>query len=234
MPRVGTKDIHVDEPRPKPYDGSIGRNGNYLGGEKMSNEDRWPRRFGKRRYPFFGGDIFGDMDKIFNEMEEMMRKEFEEFSKRTPKDLVRERTMPDGSKVREWGPFVYGYSVTIGPDGKPKMREFGNVKPETRLGKPRIDIKEQRDPLIDILEDSAEVKIIAELPGVAKKDIKLHGTEDKLTISVDAPARKYYKEIDLPAKVDPKKATTSYNNGVLEIKFPKKEDKKPKGEPIML
>jgi hypothetical protein len=23
---------------------------------------------------------------------------------------------------------VYGYSMTIGPDGKPKVREFGNVK----------------------------------------------------------------------------------------------------------
>jgi hypothetical protein len=26
------------------------------------------------------------------------------------------------------GPFVYGYSMTIGPDGKPRVREFGNVR----------------------------------------------------------------------------------------------------------
>jgi len=25
------------------------------------------------------------------------------------------------------GPFVYGYSMTMGPDGKPIVREFGNV-----------------------------------------------------------------------------------------------------------
>jgi HSP20 family protein len=32
-----------------------------------------------------------------------------------------------GVKVREIGPLVYGYSATIGPDGKPNVREFGNV-----------------------------------------------------------------------------------------------------------
>ena len=26
------------------------------------------------------------------------------------------------------GPFVYGYSMTIGPDGNPGVKEFGNVK----------------------------------------------------------------------------------------------------------
>jgi len=100
--------------------------------------DRW---FGRRRWPFFS-----DMDEVFREMEEMMQRQLEEFYKTTPRDLVREGTLPDGSKVREWGPFVYEYSVTIGADGKPQIREFGNVKPETRLGRPRINIKEQREP----------------------------------------------------------------------------------------
>jgi HSP20 family protein len=35
----------------------------------------------------------------------------------------------EGGKVTEYGPFVYGYSMTICPDGKPKVREFENVKP---------------------------------------------------------------------------------------------------------
>ncbi|MGH9923950.1 MAG: hypothetical protein ACRD5B_01100 [Nitrososphaeraceae archaeon] len=26
------------------------------------------------------------------------------------------------------GPIVYGYSMTIRPDGRPRVREFGNVK----------------------------------------------------------------------------------------------------------
>ena len=194
-------------------------------------EDRWSRWFKKRRWPFFGGGLW-DIDETFKEMEEMMAKEFEELSKKAPKDLLRERTLPDGTKVKSWGPFVYGYSVTVGPDGKPKVREFGNFKTETRMGKPYIDVKEKREPLADIMTTAGEVRVLVELPGVEKKDIKLSGTEDKLTISVDTPDRKYYKEIELPAKVDSKKATSKYKNGVLDITVPKKKEEKPKGETI--
>ncbi len=140
--------------------------------------------------------------------------------------------MPDGSKVREWGPFVYGYSVRIGPDGKPEVREFGNVKPERRLGAPRINIREKREPLVDIMQTDSEVKVVAELPGVEKQDIKLHGTENTLAISVDTPERKYHKKVELPAKVDTKKTKASYKNGVLEVTLQKK--KETMGEPIML
>ncbi|NIU39726.1 Hsp20 family protein [Candidatus Bathyarchaeota archaeon] len=165
-------------------------------------------------------------------MEQMMTKQFAEFSRKAPRELVRERILPDGTKVSEWGPFVYGYSVTIGPDGRPKVKEFGNVKPETRLGKPHIDIKEKREPLADVMTINGEVKVIVELPGVEKKDIKLHGTERSLTISVDTPQRKYHKEVELPAKVVPKAAKTSYKNGVLEVTIQKQKRPKPKGEPI--
>jgi len=194
--------------------------------------DRWDRRFRRRRMPFFRDNMFEDMDQIFREMEETMQRQFKEFSEKAPKELIRERTLPDGSKVREWGPFVYGYSVTIGPDGKPDIREFGNVKSERRLGMPKIDIKEKREPLVDIMQTNNEVKVIAELPGVEKKDVKLHGTETTLTISVDAPEHKYHKEVELPAKVETKETKASYKNGVLEVTLQKK--KEPLGEPIML
>jgi HSP20 family protein len=195
-------------------------------------DDNWFRWFTKRRsWPFLGGSLW-DMDETFKEMEEMMSKEFEELSKRAPKDLLRERTLPDGTKVQSWGPFVYGYSVTVGPDGKPKVREFGNFKTETRMGKPYIDVKEKREPLADVMTTDSEVKVIVELPGVDKKDIKLSGTEDTLTISVDTTDRKYFKEVKLPSKVDTKEATSTYKNGVLDITIPKKKEEKPKGETI--
>jgi HSP20 family protein len=194
-------------------------------------EDRWFRR---RRWPFFRGSFPEDHDDVFKQIEEMMEKEFEEMTKKVPRDLIRERTLPDGSKVNELGPFVYGYSVTIGPDGKPQIREFGNVKPEAKFGKPQLNIKEEREPLIDIIPSNGEIRVIAELPGVDKKDIKLHGTEKTLTISVDIPQRKYYKEVELPSTVDPKKAQSSYKNGVLEVTLKKKEEEKPKGEPIKI
>ena len=169
-----------------------------------------------------------------------MEREFSQFKTRIPEELKRERKLPDGSTIPEWGPFVYGYSMTIGPDGKPKIREFGNVKPSSDaescgVDRPCLDIKQEREPLVDIVDTDGEIKVIVELPGVAKEEIKLHGTEDKLTISVDVPDRKYFKEIDVPAKIDPKKAKTSYKNGVLEVTVPKiEEEKKPSGEEIKI
>jgi glutaredoxin-related protein len=35
--------------------------------------------------------------------------------------------------------FVHRYSVTIGPDGRPEIREFDNIKTEARLGRPCIN-----------------------------------------------------------------------------------------------
>jgi len=201
------------------------------------SEGEFPGWFSrKRRYPYRSW-FFEDVDELMREMEEFFRKEFEEFAGRVPKDLIREKRLPDGSTVKEWGPFVYGYSMTIGPDGKPLIREFGNVRPSLKptprgLIRPSLDVKEEREPLVDALSTDGEVKVVAELPGVEKTDIKLHGTEDVLTISVDTSQRKYYKEVELPAKVDPKDARSSYKNGVLEVVLTKIKEKKPKGEEI--
>lgn len=194
--------------------------------------DDWFSRRAKRRWPFFRGWYSEDIDEMIEEMERMMVEEFKDISNRVPKDLVRERKLPDGSNIKEWGPFVYGYSMTIGPDGKPQVREFGNIKPGGKLGRPELQIKEEREPLIETFTTDGEVKVIAELPGVEKDDIKLHGTETSLSISVDIPSHKYFKEVDLPAKVDPKNARSTYKNGILEVTLPKKEEGKPQGEPI--
>lgn len=202
----------------------------------------FPEWFRKRmrRSPYFRSWFFGDIDEMLRDVEEMMDKELKEFTTRIPKDSVRERKLPDGTTVREFGPFVYGYSITIGPDGKPKIREFGNVKPSLRtepfgITRPRLDVKEEREPLVDVISTDGEVKVVAELPGVEKKDIKLHGTENTLTISVDTPTRKYFKEIEMPATINPQVAKTAYKNGVLEVTVPKIEKKKKaRGEPIKI
>ena len=195
----------------------------------MSADDDSPEWFRRRRSPFFRSWDFEEIDKMFHEMEKMMAQGFKDFTKKVPKDYVRELKLPDGTTKREFGPFVYGYSMKVGPDGKPEIREFGNVKPG--LEGPKV--KEEREPLVDIIESNGEIHIVVELPGVDKEDIKLRGTETTLTISVDVPQRKYYKEIKLPARVNVKEARTMYKNGVLEVKIPKiGDERKPKGEPI--
>ena len=192
-----------------------------------SNDDDYPEWFRRRRKadrdPFFG-----DVDRMFREMERMMEEEFKNFAEKVPKDYVKERKLPDGRTVREMGPFVYGYSMKIGPDGKPEIRQFGNIK--NSLKGP--EVKNEREPLVDIVETAKEVRVVAELPGVEKTDIKLHGTDDSLTISVNTAQTKYYKEVALPQKVKVKEARSYYKNGVLEVVFPKAEAKAPEGEPI--
>ena len=191
-----------------------------------------PEWYRKRRSPFFRDWGFDDVDKIFEEMEKMMEEEFRDFASRVPKDYVRERRLPDGSTAREFGPFVYGYSMKVGSDGKPKIREFGNVKPR-RNGLPHV--QEEREPLVDIVETNGEIQVVAELPGVEKEDIKLSGTEDILTIMVDTAQRKYFKEVSLPGKVRVREAKSQYKNGVLEVTLPRAKDgKPPRGEPISI
>lgn len=114
---------------------------------------------------------------------------------------------------------VIGYNIRTIRGGRPIISKFGNIK-ETKLGPV---IEEKREPLIDIFEEKNETKIIAELPGVEEKDIKLDLEGKKLAISVDTEERKYYKEIELPAPV--KNMTSSYKNGVLEIRLSKQETK---------
>jgi HSP20 family protein len=196
----------------------------------MSPDDEdYPEWFRKRRRFSYPDPFFGDVDRMFREMEKMMKEEFRTFSEKVPKDYVKERRLPDGRTVRELGPFVYGYSMKIGPDGKPEIRQFGNIKKS--LKGPQV--KNEREPLVDIVETDSEVRVVAELPGVEKTDIKLHGTEDSLTVSVNTPQTKYFKEVALPTKVKVKQAKSSYKNGVLEVVFPKEEIKKaPEGEPI--
>ena len=206
----------------------------------MSGDD-FPEWFKKKkkRNPFFGNWFFGDIENMMKEMEEMMERDFEQFRTRIPEELKRERKLPDGSTIPEWGPFVYGYSMTVGPDGIPKIREFGNVKHSNEseacgINQPCLDVKEEREPLVDIIDTNGKIKVIVELPGVEKEEIKLSGTEDRLTISVDTLQRKYFKEIDLPAKIDPKNAKSSYKNGVLEVTLPKIGEKNHNGEEIRI
>ncbi len=196
----------------------------------MSSDDEDYPEWTKRRRGIFDKDpFFGDFEKVMREMEKMIEDEFKNFTDRVPKDYVKERKLPDGSTVKEFGPFVYGYSMKIGPDGKPEINEFGNIK----KGLKGPQVKEEREPLVDVVETDNEIRVVVELPGVEKNDIKLHGTEETIEISVDTPQYKYYKEVELPAKVRVKDARSTYKNGVLEVVIPKLEmPKTPKGEKI--
>ncbi len=178
--------------------------------------DWWRRR---RRSIF---DIFDEMFRDFEEEMYRILRELEEYGKYTP---IREEIKEGKGERRIIGPYVYGFRITIGPDGRPVVEEFGNVK--RRFGRPVIS--EEREPLVDIFEGDEEITVVAEIPGVEKNKIDVEVTEDrrKLVIRASNGGRKYYKEVELPAEVDPNTAKANYKNGVLEVRLKKiKKEKK--------
>ena len=185
----------------------------------LEGDDEWRSR--KKRNSPFGPWGFPDIDEMMREMERSFSEQFKDLEKELPKNLVRESKTPDGGVKKEIGPIVYGYSVTIGPDGKPVVREFGNVKSHEGKSLKRA-IQDKREPLVDVVSTGKEVRVIAEMPGVKKEDINVTVNETSMVISVDTGDRGYHKELDLPGVVDPKGAKSIYNNGVLEVTAPLK------------
>jgi len=186
--------------------------------ENDDDDDKWPTR--RRRGSPFGPWGFPDIDEMMREMERAFTEQYDDMEKELPKNLVRESKTPDGDVRKEIGPIVYGYSVTIGPDGKPVVREFGNVR--SREGRPWKAIQDKREPLVDVVSSGKEVRVIAEMPGVSKEDINVTVNENSMTISVDKEDRGYYKELTLPGIVEPKGARSTYNNGILEVTVPRR------------
>ena len=188
---------------------------------------------------FFGfPDIFRGFDEMRREMEREFEDTFKNIENKAPKDLVREYETPGGGKVREYGPFVYGYSMTIGPDGKPKVREFGNVRSplssSSRRGGSftRPLISSEREPLADVTTTDKDVKVVVEMPGVSKQNIVVKVYDNSVEITTTGTDRKYHEVIEIPPETDIETATSAYKNGILEITFKKKQQTKPKGKQI--
>lgn len=183
----------------------------------MSFWDEWFKRFSKR------SSMFDEFERLMEELEREMAETIRQMEEEMPEKMLSETKHPDGSVRRKYGPFVYGYSIEIGPDGKPVIREFGNMKPGIEEEQP-LNLYDRREPLVDVIEDDDFIKVLAELPGVEKQDIRLQATLRGLTINVDNADRKYFKELTFPVDIDRSTAKSTFRNGVLEITFRKKQD----------
>lgn len=79
---------------------------------------------------------------------------------------------------------------------------------------------EEKEALVDVFDRGEEVMVVAELPNAKKEDIELHGGAKSLTVFVNEPQRRNFT-IAVPAKLNVKRATINYKNGVVEITLPK-------------
>ena len=78
------------------------------------------------------------------------------------------------------------------------------------------EVVTSKEPPVDVFDEETHLRVLAELPGVGEKDIKVTLRETQLIISTDTPTHKYYKEITLPCT--PRgQMDKSYRNGVLEL-----------------
>jgi HSP20 family protein len=192
----------------------------------------WFRNFfggtGRIGLPALGrGGSFGDMPKQFDEMRKEMYRSFEdqfkELESTAPKDLIKEYQTPEGTKVRE---------------GKPKVREFGNMRPSYRMGgmsaSAKPVISSEREPLADVTTTDKEIKVIIEMPGVSKENIKINAYDQSVEVKSEDPQRKYHRVIDIPPEADTETVKSTYKNGVLEISFQRKEQVKPKGKEVKI
>jgi HSP20 family protein len=135
-----------------------------------------------------------------------------------------EKLQEEGKPVGSTGTFgtpsglqaVYGFSVRVGPQGQPVFEKFGNIREKPGKG-PAVD--EVREPIVDVLDEGDHLLVVAELPGTAEEAVRWEIRDDILILSAQSASRKYHKEMVLPARVDENRTTSSYQNGILELKL---------------
>jgi len=141
-------------------------------------------------------DLMDELDKYLENLTEEIEK--------MVKSLYEEVNLPKN--------LFYGFSLRIDPDGKPIIRTFG-------------DREGYREPLYDQILDREKgtIKLLIELPGVEKEDIKLEANEERLFLQAERDSKRYKCSIDFKEAVNPNSAKANYKNGILEVIFELKE-----------
>ena len=98
-------------------------------------------------------------------------------------------------------------------------------------------------PNVDILEQTDELQVLADLPGAKSDQIDIKFENGVLTLHAAVPARQgedqqyllheygvgdYYRTFQISEAIDPGRITAEYANGVLTLHLPKAESTKPR------
>ena len=107
----------------------------------------------------------------------------------------------------------------------------------TALGDPAPAAGEHRFP-VDLYEDKANTYVRAELPGLAREDINLELVDGSLSLNgtrkvTDADGKvtetiALSRSVAIPEAVQADKVSAAYENGVLTVTLPKREEAKPR------
>lgn len=107
-----------------------------------------------------------------------------------------------------------------------------------------VDARRNTVPAVNISETDENFKIEVAAPGMSKEDFKLSVDNDMLTISAERKEEKdekdtrytrkefsyvsFSRSFNMPEVVDSEKIGAAYQNGVMTITLPKKEEAKPR------
>jgi HSP20 family protein len=99
-------------------------------------------------------------------------------------------------------------------------------------------------PAMDLLETEDAFVLKADLPGMAEEDVTIELEDSTLTVSgerkaehersgegyfrVERASGAFHRSLTLPKGVDPEAVTASFDRGVLEVRVPKPEQRKPR------
>ncbi len=99
-------------------------------------------------------------------------------------------------------------------------------------------------PAMDLLETADHFVMRADLPGMTQDDVTIELEESTLTVSGERKAEheerqegfyrverafgRFSRSLTLPKGVDPEAVSASFDNGVLEVRIPKPEERKPR------
>jgi HSP20 family protein len=98
-------------------------------------------------------------------------------------------------------------------------------------------------PAMDVVEDDEHLVLRYDLPGLSEDDVDVEVKDGVLTVSGERKAEEkkegegYYRverafgrfsrSLSLPQGIDPDKVSGEFDNGVLEVRIPKPEERKP-------
>jgi HSP20 family protein len=99
-------------------------------------------------------------------------------------------------------------------------------------------------PPMDLVETGDHFVLRADLPGMSQDDVKIELEDTTLTVSgerrsetetgeqgfhrVERAVGAFARTLTLPPGIDPESVTASFDRGVLEIRIPKPEERKPR------
>jgi HSP20 family protein len=184
----------------------------------------WFKRFESR---YFADDFF----TAFEEMQEEIDDVFMGINDQGLKEQMEEYEIRKDVGIREFSSFVYGYSMTMEYNDKPRIRKIcnegvgnsGNTRKRQGVSNyNKQHTTSERESLAEVIIYDKEVKVVLEMPGVSKDHIKIRAYDNSVEISSDHPQTRY-GVINIPQVADIETIIATYKNGILEIIFKKKE-----------